>query len=64
MSKSNKKKNIKVRDLNPKKDAKGGFAQQSPMQGSALTGSPQQGAYQQGSPQQGSPQQGTGRAVN
>jgi hypothetical protein len=43
MSKS-KKKNIKVRDLNPKKDAKGGFVQQTskqqgnPNTGSSLTG--------------------------
>lgn len=37
MSKS-KKKNIKVRDLNPKKDAKGGGATQN-------TGKGQQGSY-------------------
>jgi hypothetical protein len=43
MSKS-KKKNIKVRDLNPKKDAKGGFAvQTSKQQGNPNTGSPMQG---------------------
>ena len=37
MSKS-KKKNIKVRDLNPKKDAKGGIGGGKSVQGSFVTG--------------------------
>ena len=54
MSKS-KKKNIKVRDLNPKKDAKGGAVQNT----SKMTGSPVSG-----SPIQGSPVQNTGKSIN
>jgi hypothetical protein len=60
MSKS-KKKNIKVRDLNPKKDAKGGFAVQTSkqQQGQSLTGSPLQRTALTGSSIQG-----TGKNVN
>jgi hypothetical protein len=45
MSKS-KKKNIKVRDLNPKKDAKGGSVQNTikQQQGSSMTGSSMTGS--------------------
>ena len=52
MSKS-KKKNIKVRDLNPKKDAKGGSIKQ---QGAAPTGS-----FVQGTKPTGSFMTGTGK---
>ena len=58
MSKS-KKKNIKVRDLNPKKDAKGGG--QLKQQGAAVTGSPMTGSPMQGAAVTGSPMTGTGR---
>jgi hypothetical protein len=45
-----KKKNIKVRDLNPKKDAKGGSVQStSKLQSSSMTGSSMQGAAATGS---------------
>lgn len=60
MSKS-KKKNIKVRDLNPKKDAKGGFVQSTSkqQQGSSMTGS-----SMTGSSMTGSPVQNTTKSVN
>jgi hypothetical protein len=60
MSKS-KKKNIKVRDLNPKKDAKGGFAVQTSkqQQGQSITGS-----HVQGAAQTGSSLTGTGKSLN
>jgi hypothetical protein len=60
MSKSTKKKNIKVRDLNPKKDAKGGFARQ----GAAPTGAAVTGSPVTGSPMQGAAVTNTGRANN
>jgi hypothetical protein len=51
-----KKKNIKVRDLNPKKDAKGGFVQSTSKQ--------QQGSSMTGSSMTGSPVQNTTKSVN
>jgi hypothetical protein len=57
MSKS-KKKNIKVRDLSPKKDAKGGSIKQ---QGAAPTGSSMTGSPVQGSAPTGSFMTGTGK---
>ena len=57
MSKKNKK-NIKVRDLNPKKDAKGGSIKPT---GAAVTGSPVQGAAVTGSPVQGTAATGIGK---
>jgi phage protein D len=59
MSKS-KKKNIKVRDLNPKKDAKGGFVvQTSKQQGNPNTGSPMAGAAEGRTAMTG-----TGKSIN
>jgi hypothetical protein len=60
MSKS-KKKNIKVRDLNPKKDAKGGSTRQ---QGAAPTGSSMTGAPVQGAAPTGSSMTGIGKNIN
>ena len=59
MAKS-KKKNLKVRDLNPKKDAKGGGFKP---QGSSLQGSSLQGSSVQGSSLQKA-EQGGGQAIN
>jgi hypothetical protein len=58
MSKS-KKKNIKVRDLNPKKDAKGGSVVQKAQQGTAYSGT-----HIQGAAQSGTALQGTGKSLN
>jgi len=59
MAKS-KKKNIKVRDLHPKKDAKGGSFK---VQGSSLQGSTLQGSSLQGSSIQKVEQGGGGPSV-
>lgn len=57
MSKSTKKKNLKVRDLKPKKDAKGGG-------GHAVLGAAQSGSLKQGAAQTGSFMTGGGKAGN
>jgi hypothetical protein len=57
MSKSTKKKNLKVRDLKPKKDAKGGG-------GHAVLGAAQSGSLKQGSAKTGSFMTGGGKAGN
>jgi len=57
------KKNIKVRDLKPKKDAKGGGAAATGATQGSFMGSPQQGSFMGGA-QQGSYQQGTGPKSN
>jgi hypothetical protein len=54
-----KKKNIKVRDLNPKKDAKGGSAIQRTAPTGSVTGAPVQGAAPTGSSMTG-----TGKNLN
>jgi uncharacterized protein YjbI with pentapeptide repeats len=60
MAKS-KKKNLKVRDLKPKKDAKGGG---KAIQGSSLSGSSLSGSSLSGSSLSGSSLSGAGKSNN
>jgi uncharacterized protein YjbI with pentapeptide repeats len=57
-----KKKNLKVRDLNPKKDAKGGGGFKN--QGAAVSGSSLSGSALSGSSLSGSSLSGTGKSNN